>query len=171
MLRFSRVFYKFSVNSLWNNYIHIGHSHLILDIYTHNIGNIFNKIVYLTKLPFKSNSYNNIVQVAFFYSEILYKLQLVQPILYELQLVQTACTSCNLYRLLVQDALFIYLGFYVAFNTVQVISRWVVRMAEETSTYSLLGFCTVNCQPTPSNYQLSHLRPCRKSNPGLRGGR
>ena len=29
---------------------------------------------------------------------------------------------------------FIYLGFYVAFNTVQVISRWVVERAEETST-------------------------------------
>ena len=31
--------------------------------------------------------------------------------------------------------LFIYLGFYVAFNTLQVISRWVVGRAEETSTY------------------------------------
>ena len=30
--------------------------------------------------------------------------------------------------------LFIYLGLYVAFNTVQVISRWVVGRAEETST-------------------------------------
>ena len=55
--------------------------------------------------------------------------------------------------------LFIYLGFYVAFNTVQIISRRVVGRAEETSTYSSLGFCTVNCQPTASNYQLSHLRP------------
>ena len=67
--------------------------------------------------------------------------------------------------------LFIYLGFYVAFNTVQVISRRVVGRAEETSTYSSSGFCTVNCRPTASNYQLSHLRPCRESNPGLRGGR
>ena len=67
--------------------------------------------------------------------------------------------------------LFIYLGFYVAFNTVQVISRRVVGRAEETSTYSSLGFCTVNCRPTASNYQLSHLRPCRESNPVLRGGR
>ena len=41
--------------------------------------------------------------------------------------------------------LFIYLGFYVAFNTVQVISQRVVGRAEETSTYSSLGFCTVNC--------------------------
>ena len=47
---------------------------------------------------------------------------------------------------------FIYLGFYVAFNTVQVISRRVVGRAEETSTYSSLGFCTVNCRPTASNY-------------------
>ena len=67
--------------------------------------------------------------------------------------------------------LFIYLEFYVAFNTVQVISRRVVGREEETSTYSSLGFCTVNCRPTASNYQLSHLRPCRESNPGLRGGR
>ena len=42
--------------------------------------------------------------------------------------------------------LFIYLGFYVAFNTVQVISRRVVGRAEETNTYSLSGFCTVNYQ-------------------------
>ena len=56
--------------------------------------------------------------------------------------------------------LFIYLGFYVTLNTVQVISRWVVGRAEETSTYSLLGFCTVNCRPTASNYQLSDLRQC-----------
>ena len=61
---------------------------------------------------------------------------------------------------------FIYLGFYVAFNTVQVI----VGRAQETSTYSSLGFCTVNCRPTANNYQLSHLRPCWESNPSLRGG-
>ena len=67
--------------------------------------------------------------------------------------------------------LFIYLGFYVAFNTVQVISQRVVGRAEETSTYSSSGFCTVNCRPTASNYQLSHLRPCRELNPSLRGGR
>ena len=38
--------------------------------------------------------------------------------------------------------LFIYLGFYVAFNIVQVISRRVVGRAEETSTNSSLGFCS-----------------------------
>ena len=59
----------------------------------------------------------------------------------------------------------IYLGFYVAFNTIQVISRRVVGRAEETSTYSSLGLCTVNCRPTASNYQLSHLRPSQGSNP------
>ena len=77
-------------------------------------------------------------------------------------------TSLRLYQ---QIYLFIYLGFYVAFNTVQVISRRVVGRAEETSTYSSSGFCTVNCLPTASNYQLSHLRPCRELNPNLRGGR
>ena len=70
-----------------------------------------------------------------------------------------------------ETAYFIYLGFYVAFNTVQVISRWVVGRAEETSTYSSSGFCIVNCRPMTSNYQLSHLRPCREPNPSLRGGR
>ena len=35
-----------------------------------------------------------------------------------------------------KNSQFIYLGFYVVFNTVQVISRWVVGRAEETSTYS-----------------------------------
>ena len=67
--------------------------------------------------------------------------------------------------------LFIYLGFYIAFNTVQVISRRVVGRAEETSTYSLSGFCTVKCRPRASNYQLSHLRTCPELNPGLRSGR
>ena len=38
----------------------------------------------------------------------------------------------------------IYLWFHVTFNTVQVISQWVVLWAEETSTYSWSGFCTVN---------------------------
>ena len=69
---------------------------------------------------------------------------------------ESLLTNFHIYKLLFD--LFIYLGFYVAFNTVQVISRWVVGRAEETSTYSSLGFCTVNFQPTVSNYQLSHLR-------------
>ena len=68
-------------------------------------------------------------------------------------------------------ALFIYLRFYITFNTVQVISRRVVGRAEETSTYSSLGLCTVNCRPTANNYQLSRLRLSRGWNPGLRGGK
>ena len=67
--------------------------------------------------------------------------------------------------------LFIYLGFYVAFNTVQVISRGVVGRAEETSTYSWSRFCTVHYQRMASKYRLSHLRSGREPNPGLRGGR
>ena len=68
--------------------------------------------------------------------------------------------------------LFVYLfGVYIAFNTVQVISRRVVGRAEETSTYSSSGFCAVNCRPMASNYQLSHLRSSQEPNPSLRGGR
>ena len=57
------------------------------------------------------------------------------------------------------------------FQHCKVISRWVVGRAGETSTYSNSGFCIVNCRPTASNYQLSHLRPCLEPNPGLRGER
>ena len=67
--------------------------------------------------------------------------------------------------------LLIYLGFYVTLITVQVISRWVVGRAEEASTYSWTRFCTVNSQPTTSNYQLSHFRPCWEPNPSLKAGR
>ena len=59
-------------------------------------------------------------------------------------------------------SLFIYLGFYVAFNTVQVISRRVVGRAEETSTYSSLGFCTVNCRPTAQRWEARVLPPCHR---------
>ena len=66
---------------------------------------------------------------------------------------------------------------FASLSTLQVISQRVVGRwkgggaAEETSTYSLLGLCTVNCRPTASNYQLSHLRPWQESIPGFRGGR
>ena len=43
-------------------------------------------------------------------------------------------------------------------HSVQVRSCRVVLWAEETSTYSWSRFYTVNCRPTASNYQLSHLR-------------
>ena len=49
----------------------------------------------------------------------------------------------------------------MATENVLVISRRVVGRAEETSTHSSLGFCTVNCRLTASNYQLSHMRLCR----------
>ena len=50
--------------------------------------------------------------------------------------------------------LLFYLGFYVAFNTVQVISRRVVGRAEETSTYSLFTVaphCSFEVQQTRLN--------------------
>ena len=62
------------------------------------------------------------------------------------------------YEIYITNDLFIYLGFYVAFNIVQVISRQVVRRAEETSTYSWSRFCTVNCRLMANNNQLSHLK-------------
>ena len=55
--------------------------------------------------------------------------------------------------------LIIYLGSKVAFSTVLIISLQVVLWAEETSTYSWSRFCTVNCQLSVSNYQLSHVGP------------
>ena len=42
--------------------------------------------------------------------------------------------SCGFFSSSTPPYLFIYLGFSVAFNTVQVISRRVVGRAEETST-------------------------------------
>ena len=47
----------------------------------------------------------------------------------------------------------------------------MVRKAAETSTYSWSRSCTVNCRPTASNYQLSHLRSGREPNLNLKGGR
>ena len=49
-------------------------------------------------------------------------------------------------------SLFIYLGFYVTSNTIQVISRRVVGRAEETSTFSWSGFCTVNCRQVTTSF-------------------
>ena len=66
--------------------------------------------------------------------------------------LQVSCSYIVLYC-----AVFIYLGFYVAFDAVQVISQRVVLWAEETSTYSWSRFCTVNCWPLASNYQQFHI--------------
>ena len=52
---------------------------------------------------------------------------------------------------------FICLEFYVALITVRVKSRPVVVWAEKTSTYSWSRFCTVNCRPSVSKYQLSQI--------------
>ena len=59
--------------------------------------------------------------------------------------VKTNCFADFLANIYVMISGCIYLGFYVAFNTVQVISQRVVGRAEETSTYSSSGFYTVNC--------------------------
>ena len=50
-------------------------------------------------------------------------------------------------------------------------SRRVIGRAEETSTYSWSRFCAINCLPTASNFQLSHLRWGKEPNSDLRGGR
>ena len=46
--------------------------------------------------------------------------------------VNPPCYHEHNLNLATRVSLFIYLGFYIAFNTVQVISRWVVGRAEET---------------------------------------
>ena len=62
------------------------------------------------------------------------------------------------------------LGFNVAFNTIQVISWWVVLWKEETSIYSWSRFYTVNCQPSVSKYQIFHISSGVWAT-DLRGGR
>ena len=61
-------------------------------------------------------------------------------------------------EVLPQYTWFINLGFHITFRTVQVTSGLVVLWAEDTSMYSWSRFCTVNCRPSVSNYQLSHIR-------------
>ena len=56
-------------------------------------------------------------------------------------------------------------------NIIRVVKHCPSSRAEETSTQSSSGIRTVNCRPTESNYQLSHLRQCQEPNPSLRGGR
>ena len=65
--------------------------------------------------------------------------------------LRTSRRSCGYIRsyqhrspLCIKCVCFIYLGFYVAFTTVQVKLPRVVLLAEETSTYSWSQFCTVN---------------------------
>ena len=54
-----------------------------------------------------------------------------------LQLLKCTCMGIH--------SIFIHMGFYIAFNTVQIISRRQDLSVEETSTYSWSNFCTVNC--------------------------
>ena len=70
-----------------------------------------------------------------------------------------------------QQGHYLFIWGFTLLSTLQDISRRVVGWAEETSTYSWSRFCTVNCRPMGRNYQLFNLRPCRKPNTGLRGGR
>ena len=56
--------------------------------------------------------------------------------------LETGHTESSVLLSLSASCLFICLGFYIAFNTVQVISRRVVGKARETSTYSWARFCT-----------------------------
>ena len=65
---------------------------------------------------------------------ISYVLDVIKFQYYRLPQSHTGMFSVNL---------FIYLGFYIAFNTIQVISRRVVGRVGETSTYSWSRFCTV----------------------------
>ena len=65
----------------------------------------------------------------------------------------------------------IYLGFYFAFNTVQVILRRVVGRAEETSTYKFVR--VLYCKMPTNGKQLPAfpLEAVLGIEPGLRGGR
>ena len=98
--------------------------------------------------------------------------------------VHENCCSCFLKYITVVFLLFSFFGIifllpkeqYAGLFT-QVLSfgmyllrRRVVGRAEETSTLSSLGFCTVNCQPTASNYQLSHLSLCGDRTPASEVG-
>ena len=66
--------------------------------------------------------------------------------------------------------LYIYLRFYITFNTVHHITQGSFLWAEETSTNSWSRFCAVNCRPLVSNYQLSKIRSGVWT-ADLRGGR
>ena len=88
----------------------------------------------------------------------LYNLKIIQVYHFKFFTIRDKYIHFESIKITLQT-LFIYLFgfFYAAFNSVQVISRRVVLCAEETSTYSRSRFCTVNCQPMVSNYQLSQI--------------
>ena len=70
--------------------------------------------------------------------------------------------------ILLAQCIFIYLGFLRHF---QHCTGHIMTGSWKGRGNQYIGFCIVNCRPTASNYQLSHLRLCREPNPGLRGGR
>ena len=94
-----------------------------------------------------------------------------------MQCLGLACMASRQVELMIrtwvigEHSCFYLFGFYVAFNTVQVISRWVVGRAEETSNIHLVK--VLYCKLPTNGKQLPafHLRPCQEPNPGLRGGR
>ena len=69
---------------------------------------------------------------------------------------------------------YIYLGFYVAFKTEKYKTfSWTTTgsfMGRGNHYIQLVKFCTVNCQPSVGNYQLSHIG-CGVWTPDIRGGR
>ena len=71
-------------------------------------------------------------------------------------------TKCRCFFVTVRCILLIYLYIWGLCRfqrcKFQVITLRVVMWLEETSTYSWSRFCTVNCQSSVRNYQLSHRR-------------
>ena len=92
------------------NYIHIWHSHIKLDIYTHKIRNLFNNIINLTKILFKIQLVQH-SKLGLFDGENLYNLY------------SQSCMSCNLYKLLVQVAT--YTGFLYKLQLVQNLNLYI----------------------------------------------
>ena len=99
----------------------------------------------------------------------LYEYFILTNLLHVTTLDRKHSQSTNLCQIC-SEKVYIYLGFYIAFTTVQVISRRIVLWAEETSTYSWSTFCAVNCRP--SSKQLATFpHRIRVWTTNLRGGR
>ena len=98
-----------------------------------------------------------------------YKYTHITPVRHNLHWLHTE--QYSVFKTALLGYIYLFIWGFTSLSTLQAISRWVVGRAEETSTYSSSGFCTVNCRPMASDYPLSHLRPCQESNPSLRGGR
>ena len=111
---------------------------------------------------------SSLMSLAFKTYYLLCKSYLLVSIYYLLILLFTYMLFTNAtYSPIINLFIYLFMWGFTSLSTL-VKSRRVVGRAEETSTYSWSRFCTVNCRPMASNYQLSHLRPCREPNPGLR---